>query len=146
LVQKVGAVLLAVLVMFSVGYLLATTVLFLYLCFRGEASSPVGEGAAPDTASPDASPSAGASVESTGQDNDLSIASARWEGEKVVVEGTRRGDISSVHCDLLRGDASGSTTDWWDRTVGTRMDWSARAFTQEFVEAGGRKIRDPIDP
>jgi hypothetical protein len=41
----------------------------------------------------------------------LKIASARWEDENAVVEGMWRGDISSVHCDLLAGGESGRPTD-----------------------------------
>jgi hypothetical protein len=65
-----------------------------------------------------------------------------------VVEGTWSGDLalSSVHCDLLEGGESGRSTDWWDRSVGTDMSFSERTFSQEFVQAEGRKIEDPIDP
>jgi hypothetical protein len=147
LVQKAAALLFASLVVFSLGYLLATTVLYLYLGFRGEADSPIEERSAPPgSASPGSSASATADAEMTAPDNHLNIAGARWEGEKAVVEGTWKGDISSVNCDLLEGGPGGSATDWWDRAVGPRMDWSARTFSQEFVEAKGREIGDPIDP
>jgi len=76
----------------------------------------------------------------------LKITSARWEGEKALVDGSWKGDVSSVHCDLLQGGSKGSVTDWWDRSVGTSMDWSGQTFTQDFVKARGRKIEDPIDP
>lgn len=82
----------------------------------------------------------------TGPDIDLRISDARWEGGRPVVEGTWRGDVSSVHCDLFEGGGEGIATDWWDRGGRTRMDWSKRTFTQEFVEAKGREIEDPIDP
>ena len=51
-----------------------------------------------------------------------------------------------MHCDLLEGGESGRSTDWWDRSVGTDMSFSKRTFSQEFVQAEGRKIEDPIDP
>ena len=76
----------------------------------------------------------------------LKIRSARWEGEKAVAQGSWKGDVSSVHCDLLQGGSKGSVTDWWDRSVGTQMEWSGRTFTQDFVKAQGRKIEDPIEP
>jgi len=61
-----------------------------------------------------------------------------------VVEGTWEGEVSSVHCDLLEGGTSGRSTRWWDRSVGTRMDWSRRTFTQEFVAAEGSG--ESLDP
>jgi len=82
----------------------------------------------------------------TAPNNTLSVTGARWEGDKAVVEGTWKGDISSVHCDLLEGGESGSATDWWDRRAATEMNWSGRTFSQEFVRAMGREIDDPIDP
>ena len=42
----------------------------------------------------------------------LKIERARWEGERAVVEGTWRGDLSSVHCDLFEGGYSGHAIDW----------------------------------
>ena len=47
---------------------------------------------------------------------------------------------------LLEGGESGRSTDWWDRSVGTDMSFSERTFSQEFVQAEGRKIEEPIDP
>ena len=126
LAQKALALLFAGLFLFSLSFLLSTTVLSLAAGDR--ADSPVEEGAAPNTGT---SASAGTTV----PDNRLSLAGARWEGEKAVVKGTWKGDVSSVHCDLLEGGASGRPTRWWDRSVGTRMDWSDRTFTQEFVAA-----------
>ena len=144
-VQKVLAVLFAALFLFSVSYLLATTVL--YLGGAGDrADSPIEEGATPNTASPGSSPSASASAEATVPNNKLSISRARWEGEKAVVEGTWKGEISSVHCDLLEGGTSGGLTRWWDRSVGTQMDWSDRTFTQAFVAAGEGESGEPLDP
>jgi hypothetical protein len=76
----------------------------------------------------------------------LKIASARWEGEKAVVEGTWKGDVSSVHCDLLEGGESGRPTDRWDRAVGAEISFSERTFRQEFVEDEGRVAENPVDP
>jgi hypothetical protein len=142
LVQKALAMLLAALFLFSLSYLLSTVVL--YLGAGDRANSPVEEGAALNTASP--APSLSASAEATVPNNGLSITGARWEGEMAVVEGTWKGDVSSVHCDLLEGGTSGEPTRWWDRSVGTRMDWSERTFTQEFVAAGEGGSAGPLDP
>jgi len=88
----------------------------------------------------------GAVPEGTGSDIELRISDARWEGGRPVVEGTWRGEVSSVHCDLLEGGPEGGVTDWWDRRKSrTRMDPTKRSFTQEFRKAKGRKIEDPID-
>ena len=133
LAQKALALLFAGLFLFSLSFLLSTTVV-LYLGGAGDrADSPIEEGAAPNTGTPASSASAGTTV----PDNGLSLAGARWEGEKAVVRGTWKGDVSSVHCDLLEGGASGRSTRWWDRSVRTRMDWSDRTFTQEFFAAEG---------
>jgi hypothetical protein len=152
LVQKVLAVLFAALFLFSLSYLVTTTVL--WLAGAGDrTSSPVEEGAVPEGASAGSTGTASASPgsstpASTVPDFAVDIASARWEGGMAVVEGTWSGDlaISSVHCDLLEGGESGRSTDWWDRSVGTDMSFSKRTFFQEFVQAEGRKIEDPIDP
>jgi hypothetical protein len=78
---------------------------------------------------------------------DLRIVSARWVGEKVEVEGSWSGEISSVHCDLFEGSESKRrTTDWWDRGVSPATSASERTFTQEFVQAQGSRIEDPPDP
>jgi len=142
LLQKVLALLFVALFLFSLSYLIASTVL--YLSYGDKANSPIEKGAAPNTASPGSSASASASAEATVPDNRLSLAGARWEDEKAVVKGTWKGDVSSVHCDLLEGGASGRTVRWWDRSVGTEMNWSEQTFTQEFVAAaeGGESL-DP---
>jgi hypothetical protein len=145
LIQKVLAVLFAALLLFSASYLVTTSIL--WLAVGGDRTdSPVEESAPPERAS--AGSTASASAGTTVPDFAVEITSARWEGEKAVVEGTWRGDldISSVHCDLLEGGESGRSTDWWDRSVGTDMAFPERTFSQEFVEAGGRKIEDPIEP
>ena len=78
-------------------------------------------------------------------DVSLTISSARWEGQKAVVEGTwKGGEVSSVHCDLLEGGTA--PTRWWDRSVGTQMDWLGQTFTQEFVSARGSEGWEPLDP
>ena len=129
----------------AVGLFLASY--FVTLAFLSSApsdrNSPQAGASAPSTTSPDAS---SATPFPEPPDIRLKITSARWEGEKAVVEGSWKGDVSSVHCDLLQGGSKGSVTDWWDRSVGTSMDWSGQTFTQDFVKAQGRKIEDPIDP
>jgi hypothetical protein len=81
------------------------------------------------------------------KDMDLRITRARWVGQRVVVEGGWSGDVSSVYCDLFEGDETEArVTDWWERGVPAKMSWSERTFTQEFVEAKGREIEDPVDP
>jgi len=144
LVQKVLALLLAALFLFSLSYLVSTVVL--YLGGAGDrANSPIEEGAAPNTASSGGSASASASAEATVPNNTVSISSARWEGDKAVVEGTWKGEVSSVHCDLLEGGTSGKPTRWWNRSVGTQMDWSGRTFTQEFIAAEGGERGEALD-
>src|SRR5215207_7753107 len=143
LLQKVLVLLFAGLFLFSLSYLIASTVL--YLSYGDKANSPIEKGAPPNTASPGSSASASASAEATVPDNRLSLAGARWEDEKAVVKGTWKGDVSSVHCDLLEGGTSGKPTRWWDRSVGTEIDWSGAAFTQEFVAAGGSEGGEPLD-
>jgi hypothetical protein len=141
LAQKVLALLFAALFLFSLSYLIASTVL--YLGGAGSrAQSPIDQGAAPNSASPGGSASAEASV----PNNKLSISSARWEDNKAVVKGSWKGDVSSVHCDLLEGSSSGKTVRWWDRSVGTEVNWSAQSFTQEFVAARESEGGEPLDP
>ncbi|HEX5851139.1 MAG TPA: hypothetical protein VFY59_18210 [Rubrobacter sp.] len=89
-------------------------------------------------------PGGSASVSSE-PDYALKIVRARWEGEVAVVEGTWRGDVSSVHCDLFEGDYTGQAIDWWDRSVPAEMSFSDRTFSQDFVRARG-DLEDPIDP
>jgi len=145
LTQKVLAVLFAALFLFSLSYLLTTVVL--YLGGAGDrVDSPVEEGAAPNTASPGSSASASASAEATVPNNVVRISDARWESEKAVVEGTWKGEVSSVHCDLLEGGTSGKSTRWWDRSVGSQMNWEAQTFTQEFVATREGESSEPLDP
>lgn len=143
LIQKVLAVLFAALFLFSLSYIVSTAVL--YLGGAGDrADSPVEENAVPNTAPPGGSASASAAAQVP--DNKLNISRASWEREKAVVGGTWKGEISSVHCDLLEGGTSGKSTRWWDRSVGTQMDWSDRTFAQEFVPVEGGGVEESLDP
>ena len=76
----------------------------------------------------------------------VEIESARWAGGKAVVEGSWRGDLSSVHCDLLEGGNSGRAIDWWDRSIAAETWFFGSTFSQEFVRAEGRSVEDRIDP
>jgi len=128
----------------AIGLFLASffgTLVVLSLSRSGdEGSVPEASGTAPGITYPGGSSAASSLAE---LDINLKITSARWESEKAVVEGTWEGEISSVHCDLMEGEQQ--TTDWWDRLVPANMSWQKRIFTQDFVEARGRKIEDPID-
>jgi hypothetical protein len=75
----------------------------------------------------------------------LKIERARWEGDKAVVEGRWRGELSSVHCDLMEGGKAERAIDWWDRSVAAEQSFSDKTFSQEFVRAKGR-VKDRIDP
>jgi hypothetical protein len=112
----------------------------------GGADDPAQGGTpAPASLRPGASTSAGAS---SAPAVELEIERARWEGDEAVVEGTWRGDLSSVHCDLLVAggkNSRGRATDWWDRSVAAKTSFSKRIFSQEFVRAKGT-VKDPIDP
>ena len=63
-----------------------------------------------------------------------------------MVEGSWRGDLSSVHCDLLEGGSAGRAIDWWDRSVAAETSFSAGTFSQEFIRDEERKVEDHIDP
>ena len=75
----------------------------------------------------------------------LKIERARWEGDKAVVEGRWRGDLSSVDCDLMEGSKAERAIDWWDRSVAAEQSFSDKTFSQEFVRSKG-KVKDRIDP
>ena len=139
LAQKVLAGLFAALLLFSTSYLVSTAVWRLMGAGGERADTPSEQGAAPGVTSQATPPV---------PDISLKISSARWEGEKAVVEGTWRGDgdVSSVHCDLLERGTAGKPTHWWDRSVGTQMDWSERTFTQEFVAAEKGEGGEPLGP
>jgi hypothetical protein len=62
-----------------------------------------------------------------------------------VVEGTWRGKLSSVHCDLMEGGKAERAIDWWDRSVAAEQSFSDKTFSQEFLRAKGR-VKDRIDP
>jgi len=142
LAQKVLAVLFAALLLFSASYLITAAILLLAGVGDQPDSSPQ-EGAASQSMSPGS-----ASPELTVPDFSVEITSARWEGEKGVVEGKWKGDLhlSSVRCDLLEGKESARPTDWWDRSVEPDISFSERTFSQQFVEAEGTKIEKPLDP
>ena len=111
-------------------------------------ASGVGQGAAPHQGGKlaPASLRPGASASASSAPNfTLQIESARWEGKRAVVEGRWRGELSSVHCDLLEGGKAGRAIDWWDRSVAARMSFPKKTFSQEFVRAKGR-VNDRIDP
>ena len=141
LTRKVLAVLFAALLLFAASYLISTAV------FRSM-------GGASEEATTPSKQSAAAGSHHTGSANSertrphvaVTISSARWEGQKAVVEGTWKGEVSSVHCDLWEGAAGGVPTRWWDRSSGTQMDWFRQTFTQEFVAARGSESSEPLDP
>src|SRR5215217_387889 len=108
----------------------------------GHEAPPRQQGGTPAPAS--LRPGASASS-SSGPDYDLEIERARWEGESAVVEGTWRGDLSSVHCDLMEGGKAEHAIDWWDRSVAAEQSFSEKTFSQEFVRGKGR-VKDRIDP
>ena len=129
-----------------VGAYLASLLIFSVAGVVGADYPPQGGTPAPASLRPGTSASASASAgASSAPAIALKIESARWEGDKAVVEGTWRGDLSSVHCDLLKGGEAGRATDWWDRSVAAKTSFSKRTFSQEFVRAKGR-VKDHIDP
>jgi hypothetical protein len=137
--QKVLVVLFAVLLLFAASFLISTAVFRSMAGGSEQANSPSKQSAddgGHDTGS--------ASPEKKPPDISLKISSARWEGQKAVVEGAwGGGEVSSVHCDLFEGVAP---TRWWDRSVGAQMDWLGQTFTQEFVSARGSEGWEPLDP
>ncbi len=125
----------------AVGLFLATflaTLLILSSSERGEEAPPRAGTPAP------ASSSASASASSVPRFA-VEIERARWKGEKAVVEGSWRGDLSSVHCDLLEGGDAGHAIDWWDRSIAADASFSEGTFSQEFVCSEGRSVKDRID-
>ena len=98
------------------------------------------------TPAPPGSPRPGASASAPSAPTiALKIERARWEGDKAVVEGTWRGELSSVHCDLMEGGKAERAIDWWDRSVAAEQSFSDKTFSQEFVRAKG-SVKDRIDP
>jgi hypothetical protein len=137
--QKVLLVLFAVLLLFLASFLISTAVFRSMGGASEQANSPSKQSAAGES-----NDTGSANSEKTPPDVSLKISSARWEGQKAVVEGAwKGGEVSSVHCDLFEG---GAPTRWWDRSVGTQMDWSGQTFTQEFVSARGSEGWEPLDP
>jgi hypothetical protein len=122
-----------------VGTYLAGIILAVAVAMRAD---PPPQGQPQALASPSASSSASASSAPIAT---LKIDRARWEGDKAVVEGTWRGDLSSVHCDLLEGGKAGRAIDWWDRSVAAEMAFPEKTFSQEFVRAKGSDVKDRID-
>ena len=108
----------------------------------GREDYPPQQGGTPAPAS--LRPGASASASSF-PDIALKIESARWEEDEAVVEGTWQGDLSSVHCDLLKGGRAGHAIDWWDRSLAAKANFSERTFSQEFVRARG-KVEEGLDP
>jgi len=106
-----------------------------------EAAPHQGGKLAPASLRPGASASASSAPNFT-----LQVESARWEGERAMVEGRWRGELSSVHCDLLEGSKAGRAIDWWDRSVAAEESFSERIFSQEFVRAEDTDVKDHIDP
>jgi hypothetical protein len=138
--QKVLAVLFGGLLLFSVAYLITSGVLWLLFANPEESSSVDAGGPREETSVPDEDLAAPPGMA-------LQITRAEWVGNIVEVEGRWGGEISSVHCDLFEGSGDEThVTDWWDRSRPPTMLWSERTFSQVFVETGGRKVDEPIDP
>ena len=126
--------------LFVFAYLASIVILLAAGVRQGDYPPQQGGTPAPTSLRPGASASA-----SSMPDYALKIEGAAWEGEGAVVEGKWRGDLSSVHCDLLKGGRAGRSIEWWDRSVAAEESFSERTFSQEFVRAKGR-VRDRIDP
>jgi hypothetical protein len=130
-----------------VGAYLASLLILSVMGVGGADDPAQGGTPAPACLRPGASTSAGASA-SSAPAVELEIERACWEGDKAVVESTWRGDLSSVHCDLLVAggkNSRGRATDWWDRSVAAKTSFSKRIFSQEFVRAKGT-VKDRIEP
>jgi len=129
-----------------VGAYLASLLIFTVAGVWRADSPPQGQTPAPASSRPGASASASASASvPSAPAIALKIERARWEGDKAVIEGRWRGELSSVHCDLLEGGKAEHATDWWDRSVAAEQSFSDRTFSQEFVRAKGG-VKDRIDP
>jgi hypothetical protein len=74
------------------------------------------------------------------------ISSARWEGQKAVVKGSWKGDISAVYCDILEGGYSGKPARGLDRSSEVQMDLRGHTFTQESVAASESEGGESLDP
>ena len=127
------------------SYLASLLILSVAAVMRAD-SPPQGQTPAPKSPRPGSSASASASASvPSAPAIALKIERARWEGDKAVIEGRWRGELSSVHCDLLEGGKAEHATDWWDRSVAAEQSFSDRTFSQEFVRAKGR-VKDRINP
>ena len=136
----------AVAALVLVGTHLASLLILSVAAVMRPDTPPQGQTPAPASPRPGASASTSASASaSSAPATALKIERARWEGDKAVVEGTWRGDLSSVHCDLMEGDKAERAIDWWDRSVAAEQSFSDRTFSQEFVRAKGR-VKDRIEP
>jgi hypothetical protein len=136
--QKVLAVLFGGLLLFSVTYLITSSVLWLLFANREEPAAASGGSHSEEATVSD-------EQVATPPGMDLRITRAKWVGDTVVVDGRWGGDVSSVHCDLFEGGGEKKRViDWWDRSVPPTMSWSGHTFSQKFVEAEGAE--DSIDP
>src|SRR5215217_6319316 len=127
------------------SYLASLLILSVAGVWRGD-YPPQGQTPAPGSPRPGDSASASASASASSVPAIApKIERARWEGDKAVVEGRWRGELSSVHCDLMEGGKAERVIDWWDRSVAAEASFSERTFSQEFVRAKG-KVKDRIDP
>jgi hypothetical protein len=128
-----------------VGSYLASLLIFSVAGVGGADSPPQGQTPAPASPRRGASASASASASAPSAPAiALKIERAHWEADRAVVEGRWKGDLSSVHCDLLEGDKAERAVDWWDRSIAAQASFSDRTFSQEFVRAKGR-VKDRID-
>ena len=75
---------------------------------------------------------------------EVTISSARWEGQKAVVKGSWNGHISAVYCDILEGGSSGEPARGLRNEV--QMDQRGHTFTQESVAARESEGGESLDP
>src|SRR5215207_3236412 len=135
----------AVAALVLVGSYLASLLILSVTVMRAD-TPPQGQTPAPASPRPGSSASASASASAPSTPAiALKIERARWEGDKAVVEGRWRGDLSPVHCDFMEGGKAEHAIDWWDRSVAAEQSFSDKSFSQEFVHAEGR-VKDRIDP
>ena len=138
--QKIVVGIAVPVLVFVFAYLASIVILLAAGVGPEDYASEEGGTPAPASVRPGASASA-----SSAPNFSLNIKIARWVEDEAVVEGTWKGDLSSVHCDLLEGGRAGSAIDWWDRSVAAKMSFPKRTFSQEFVRANGG-VEDRIDP
>jgi hypothetical protein len=75
---------------------------------------------------------------------EVTTSSARWEGQKAVVKGSWKGEISAVYCKILEGGSSGESARGLRHEV--QMDPSEHTFTQESVAARESEGGESLDP